>query len=278
MKKIVVAILLGILIYSAVGNTTLPLYAQDYPVPPLSPETIWQPPYEVTGSIDPPAKVEQYGQTWSGLQLPPPSPVAPGVPSSIIDAYLVNNYGQILTNLYRNGTCYLVLSVNGPGYFYLWEYYPYGAASYGHWLSYRWYCPHAGIWKIGPFSPESLDPAGQYTWKMWYLSGINWSTRSLSFNFTRSYYAPDIPGLIPVPPNPPVINSFSVSKSSIDAGETAVLTWTTTNTSAVTISPGIGAVAVSGSTSVTPASTITYTLQAKGKSGSTISSTLTSGN
>jgi hypothetical protein len=120
-----------------------------------------------------------------------------------------------------------------------------------------------------------LDPAGQYTWKMWFLSGLNWSTRSLSFDFTRSYYAPDIPGLIPGPISSPVINSFSANKSSIEAGETAMLTWTTTNTSSVTISPDIGAVAVSGSTSVTPASTITYTLLAKGKSGNPISSTAT---
>jgi hypothetical protein len=275
MKKIFVAILIVVLSQAAIGNITSPIYAQDYPFPPLSPDTSWQPPFEGSGSMDPPAKVELYRQTWSNLQIPPPSAVAPGIPSSIISAYLVNNYGQILTNLYRNGTCYLVVSFNGPGYFYLWEYYPSGSASFGHWLCYRWYCPYAGIWKIGPFTAESLDPAGQYTWKMWFLSGLNWSTRSLSFDFTRSYYAPDIPGLIPGPISSPVINSFSANKSSIEAGETAMLTWTTTNTSSVTISPDIGAVAISGSTSVTPATTITYTLLAKGKSGNPISSTAT---
>ncbi len=127
MKRIFVAILLVVLILFGVGNIASPVNAQDYPFPPLSPETPWQPPYEGTGSIDLSAKVELYGQIWSNLQIPPPSPAAPGVPSSIIYAYLVNNYGQILTNLYRNGSCYLVLSVNGPGYLYLWEYYPYGA-------------------------------------------------------------------------------------------------------------------------------------------------------
>lgn len=275
MKKILVAILIVILSLLAASSVTSPVHAQDYPFPPLNPDVSWQPPYEGTGSMDPPAKVELYGQTWSNLQIPPPSAVAPGIPSSIINAYIVNSYGQILTNLYRNGTCYLIVSFNGPGYFYLWEYYPSGTTSYGHWLCYRWYCPYAGIWKIGPFTAESLDPAGQYTWKMWFLSGINWSTRSLNFNFTRSYYAPDIPGFMPGPITFPVINSFSANKSSIEVGETAILAWTTTNTSSVTISPNVGAVASSGSTSVTPASTITYTLLAKGKSGNPVSSTAT---
>ncbi len=97
----------------------------------------------------------------------------------------------------------------------------------------------------------------------------------MSFDYTRNYYAPDLIWPAPVPASPPVINSFSSGKSSINAGETITLTWSTTNTSNVTISPDIGAVAVSGSTSVTPTSTISYTLLAKGKSGSNTSSIVT---
>ncbi|MCJ7743087.1 MAG: FHA domain-containing protein, partial [Dehalococcoidales bacterium] len=65
------------------------------------------------------------------------------------------------------------------------------------------------------------------------------------------------------------------NKASIETGETAVLTWTTTNAVSVTISPGIGTVAASGSTTVTPTATTTYTLVANGKSGNSISSTAT---
>jgi len=201
--------------------------------------------------------------------------MAPGKPGSIVDAYLVNSYGRIVTNLYRNWACYLIVSLNGPGCFYLWEYYPPGTTPYGHWLVYRWYVPYAGIWRIGPFVAQPSDPPGLYVWKMWYLCGSSWSVRSLSFNYTGSYYPPDIPGLVPGQVRPPIINSFTASKSSIELGETVILTWTTTNAISVTISPGIGEVANSGSTTVTPSTTTTYTLVAKGRSDTSVSSTVT---
>jgi hypothetical protein len=80
---------------------------------------------------------------------------------------------------------------------------------------------------------------------------------------------------MPEPVHPPVIKSFSTNKSSIEEGETAILTWNTTNASSVTISPGVGSVAASGSTTVTPATTTTYRLTANGKSGNPASSTIT---
>ena len=269
------ALLVPILALSVTISEISSVQAQDNPVPPLSPDESWQPPDEAGQSIEPPVQVETYSQTSSNLQISPPLSIEPGIPSSIVNAYLVNSYGQILTNLYRNEACYLIVSFNGPGYFYLWEYYPYSTSPYGHWLCYRWYRPYAGVWRIGPFVAQSFDPAGGYTWKMWFLSEFSWSTRSLSFNYTRSYYPPDIPDLTPEPVYPPTINSFSANKSSIEAGETAILTWTTTNASSVTISPVAGTVAASGSTTVTPTATITYTLVAKGKSGNSVSSTAT---
>jgi hypothetical protein len=275
MKKILIALLVTILAFSVAITEISPVQAQDNPVPPLSPDESWQPPDEAGQSIEPPVQVETYSQTSSNLQISPPLSIEPGIPSSIVNAYLVNSYGQILTNLYGNEAIYLVVSFNGPGYFYLWEYYPYGTSPYGHWLCYRWYRQHAGVWRIGPFAAESLDPAGRYIWKMWFFSGSSWSTRSLNFNYTRSYYPPDIPRPTPEPICSPVINSFSANKSSIEAGETAILTWTTTNASSVTISPGVGTVAASGSTTITPATTTTYTLVANGKSGNQVSSTAT---
>lgn len=275
MKKKLIALLLTALALSVAFGEALPVQADDYPLPPLSPSESWQPPYGVTQLLEPPANVETYNQIWSNLQIAPPTAIVPGVPSSIINAYLVNSYGQVLTSLYRNQTCYLIVSLNGPGYFYLWEYYPSGTSPHGHWLCYRWYRPHAGVWRIGPFAAQSFDPAGRYYWKMWFLSGHSWSTRSLSYEYTGSYYPPDIPGLTPEQVSPPVINSFNANKSSIDKGETAILTWTTTNANSVTISPEVGSVATSGSTTVTPAATTTYTLVAKGKTGTSASSTST---
>ena len=70
----------------------------------------------------------------------------------------------------------------------------------------------------------------------------------------------------------PVINSFSAAPSSITAGSTAWLTWSTTNATGVRIN---GAdVAVNGSQAVNPSSTITYLLEATNGSNSTSRSTM----
>jgi hypothetical protein len=273
MKKILIA--LPVIALSLLANIAIsPAQAEDYPSPPSSPDESWQPPYEGGELIEPPVNVETYSQGSSNLQIAPPQTVAPSMPSSIVNAFLVDSRGWPLTNLYQNQLCYLIISVNGPGYFYLWEYYPPGTTPYGHWLCYRWYRPHAGVWRIGPFAAQPFDPAGRYVWNMWFLSNYSWSTRSLSFNYHSGYYPP-MPGPIPEPVYPPAINSFSANKSSIEEGETTTLTWNTTNASSVIISPGVGSVAASGSTTVTPTTTTTYTLTANGESGNPASSTTT---
>ena len=267
MKKIVILLLITCMVVSAAASVFSPVQAQ--PSPPVNPDESWQPPSEDGEMVEPPVGVDTYNQAWPSLQMTvPPSP-PPGAAGSIVNAYLVTSYGQTLYNLYRSDLCYLVVSFDGPGYFYLWEYYPPGSTPYGHWLCYRWYRPYAGVWRIGPFSAESWDPDGLYVWKMWYNSGFSWSTRTLSFNYTRGSITP-YSGPSPRPIYQPVINSFSANASSVDVGQTVTLTWTTTNANSVNIDPGIGAVGTSGSTTVTPVTTTTYTLSATGNSGSTV--------
>jgi hypothetical protein len=275
MKKNLIVLSIVALCLLAYTSSISPVQAEDYPSPPSSPDESWQPPYEEGKLIEPPVNVETYSQGWPNLQIPQPLTVVPSIPSSIVNAFLVDSRGWPLTNLYHNQLCYLIISVNGPGYFYLWEYYPPDTTPYGHWLCYRWYRPYAGVWKIGPFAAQPFDPDGRYTWNMWFLSNYSWSTRSLSFIYHSGYYPPDIPSPIPEPVHPPIINSFSTNKSSIEKGETAILTWNTTNASSVTISPGVGSVAASGSTTVTPTTTTTYRLTANGKSGNPATSTIT---
>jgi len=272
MKKIIMPLLIACMIVSAAAVVFSPAQAQ--PSPPVNPDESWQPPDEGGDMVEPPVGVDTYNQTWPSLQMTVPSPPPAGAAGSIVNAYLVTSYGQTLYNLYRNDLCYLVVSFNGPGYFYLWEYYPAGSTPYGHWLCYRWYRPYAGVWRIGPFSAESWDPDGLYVWKMWYNSGFSWSERILSFNYTRGSISP-YSGPSPMPIYQPVINSFNANASSIDVGQTVTLTWTTSNASSVTISPGIGTVGTSGSTTVTPGATTTYTLSATGSSGSTVTSSAT---
>jgi peptidoglycan-associated lipoprotein len=70
----------------------------------------------------------------------------------------------------------------------------------------------------------------------------------------------------PPPPPPSPTASISVGPSSIQAGQSATLTWQTTNATDVSID-GIGAVQPNGSQSVSPTDSTTYHLVAKGAGG-----------
>src|SRR6202041_718554 len=75
----------------------------------------------------------------------------------------------------------------------------------------------------------------------------------------------------PPPPPPPPISSptasISVSPDTIQAGQSATLSWQTSNATDVSID-GIGAVQPSGSQQVNPTDSTTYHLTAKGSGGS----------
>jgi phospholipase C len=62
---------------------------------------------------------------------------------------------------------------------------------------------------------------------------------------------------------------LTASQTSITAGQSVTLTWTSNNATTVSIDNGVGAVAANGSTNVTPAATTTYTITASNVSGST---------
>jgi len=70
----------------------------------------------------------------------------------------------------------------------------------------------------------------------------------------------------PPPPPPAPTASISVNPNSIQAGQSASLTWQTSNATDVSID-GIGAVQPNGSQSVSPTDSTTYHLTAKGSGG-----------
>jgi peptidoglycan-associated lipoprotein len=76
----------------------------------------------------------------------------------------------------------------------------------------------------------------------------------------------------PPPPPPAPTASISVNPSSIEAGQSASLTWETTNATDVSID-GIGAVQPNGSQSVSPTESSTYHVTAKGAGGTQEAST-----
>ncbi len=93
------------------------------------------------------------------------------------------------------------------------------------------------------------------------------------------------PRVLPGPPTPPIANNstpantpnppglptatLTAEPNRIEIGQTANLSWTTTNANDVSISNGVGTVAATGRQSVSPTETTTYTLTALGPNGRT---------
>ena len=82
----------------------------------------------------------------------------------------------------------------------------------------------------------------------------------------------------PPPPPPPPVQApaparptvtLQASPSSINKGESAALSWNSTDATELSIAPEIGAVTAQGSTKVTPSDSTTYTITASGPGGST---------
>lgn len=71
-----------------------------------------------------------------------------------------------------------------------------------------------------------------------------------------------------ITPAEPVIHSLAPDVYILEEGDTAILSWSVTDANTVTISPGIGNVSLSGSTSITPTETTAYTLTATNSAGS----------
>jgi hypothetical protein len=68
----------------------------------------------------------------------------------------------------------------------------------------------------------------------------------------------------------PRCESFNASATTITRGNSVTLTWDTTNVNTAVINPGVGAVAVDGTTTVSPSETTTYTLTGTGDNNQTV--------
>jgi phospholipase C len=77
-----------------------------------------------------------------------------------------------------------------------------------------------------------------------------------------------------IPASAPTVTSFTANPATINAGQSSTLSWSATNATGVTIDGISGALPASGSQTVTPAATTTYTLHASGAGGSTTATTI----
>jgi OOP family OmpA-OmpF porin len=103
-------------------------------------------------------------------------------------------------------------------------------------------------------------------------------TIGLAFAFGGPAAAAPPVAVVPAPPAPepaaaPAV-SLSASPASIEAGKCADLSWSSSNTSDMSIDQGVGSVAASGSKQVCPSASTTYTATASGPGGSATSTAL----
>ena len=68
----------------------------------------------------------------------------------------------------------------------------------------------------------------------------------------------------------PIINFFLAEPNTINEGDISILSWNVTGADTVSIAPGIGTVALIGTTTVSPITSTTYTLTATNTAGSVI--------
>ncbi|MGC2814382.1 MAG: peptidoglycan-associated lipoprotein Pal [Candidatus Acidiferrum sp.] len=83
----------------------------------------------------------------------------------------------------------------------------------------------------------------------------------------KTLTAPPPPPPAAPPPAKPTV-SLQVNPTSINKGDSATLSWTSTDATQLTISPEVGAVTAQGSTKVSPSDSTTYTITASGPGGS----------
>ena len=88
-----------------------------------------------------------------------------------------------------------------------------------------------------------------------------------AFGCGKKAAAPPPPKAQAPPPASPTV-TLTASSTSLNKGDSATLSWSSTNATQLNLTPGVGTVAPEGSTKVTPDSSTTYTITATGPGGS----------
>jgi beta-glucanase (GH16 family) len=116
---------------------------------------------------------------------------------------------------------------------------------------------------LGTVIGGPVAQGGYSWWNINYDSGVDgWSVEDYLTKYTA-----------PPPPAAPTV-TISVSPSSITAGQSTTITWSSTNATSCTASNGwTGTKATSGTQNVSPTANITYTLLCQGTGGSATQST-----
>lgn len=96
----------------------------------------------------------------------------------------------------------LLIDINLPGLIYIYEYLPAGSNPSGKWIAYKWQA-QSGIWKLGPFTPDANEPAGQHLYRVWYYADGKWAADIPSIPFkerTWTYIKAPATQVVPATP------------------------------------------------------------------------------
>src|SRR2546427_7997394 len=89
-----------------------------------------------------------------------------------------------------------------------------------------------------------------------------------TFGCAKKKVAPPPPAPAPAPAAASPTVTLQASPTSLNKGESATLSWNSTDATQLSIAPDVGAVTAQGSTKVSPSDTTTYTVTATGPGGS----------
>lgn len=148
-----------------------------------------------------------------------------------------------------------------------------GTTGSGSITAYRWRSSVDGDLSARPsFTTSTLSPGKHIilfsvqdsdgNWSQETQGTVNLATQSSPGPGDGSGTPPGDGGGTSPATTPPVIVTFGAAPQTITAGADSTLSWTVNNANVVTIDSGVGSVGLTGTRTVTPASTTTYTLTA----------------
>ncbi len=126
-----------------------------------------------------------------------------------------------------------------------------------------------GIGNVALTGTRAVTPAATTTYTLTALSAAGTATATTQVIVTGASATPPS-----TPAEPPAVDYFIASPSVISTGDSAILGWSVSNATSITINNGVGSVGSAGTTVVSPTTSTNYTLTATNAAGLT-SETLT---
>jgi hypothetical protein len=124
-----------------------------------------------------------------------------------------------------------------------------------------------GIGNVALTGTRAVTPAATTVYTLTAFNSAGTATATTQVIVTGATTTAPTPTPTPTPSDLPVINYFTASPSIISSGGSTTLSWDVSNATSVTVDNGVGTVGSAGTTVVSPATSINYTLTATNATG-----------